>query len=165
MQLTDGWLRLPLEGTIEDVLALLPADSQLRTSLANGLEPLLAAGLTGWAVDGTAASGITPNVNVLVREASDIPAVDVVATMVSEQLAAIPEVNGIDVKVVSLAGRDVVKASYLGLGEGAEARAQGVQYTIPVETGLVIVSFTIPTNDAARLAAMEQMASAIELAP
>jgi len=166
MPLAEGWRSLPLDGTAEDILALLPADSQLRGVLEGGLDQLLDAGLTGWAVDGTTEAGaVTPNVNLIVRQGIEIPGLDDLVGAIEGELAAVPGVNGIDVEVVDLGVGPAVRAVYLGLGEGADARAQGIQYTIPAGDDLIILSFTLPANDAAREAAVEEMVTGIVLAP
>jgi hypothetical protein len=166
MPLAEGWRSLPLDGTAEDILALLPADSQLRGVLEGGLDQLLEAGLAGWAVDGTTEAGaVTPNVNLIVRRGIEIPGLDDLVGAIEGELAAVPGVNGIEVEVVDLAIGRAVRAAYLGLGEGAEARAQGIQYTIPAGDDLLILSFTLPANDAAREAAVEEMVTGIALAP
>ncbi len=166
MPLAAGWLSLPLDGTADDVLALLPADSQLRGVVEGGLEPLLAAGLAGWAIDGSSEPGaVTPNVNLIVRDGTEIPGFDELVSTIESELAAVPGVNGIDVEVVELAVGPAIRAAYLGLGEGADARAQGIQYAIPTADGLLILSFTLPANDPAREAAVEEMVAGIDLAP
>ncbi len=166
MPLAEGWRSLPLDGTVEDILALLPADSQLRGVLDGGLDQLLQAGLAGWAVDGTTEAGaVTPNVNLIVRRGIEIPGLDDLVGAIEGELAAVPGVNGIDVGVVDLAVGPAVRAAYLGLGEGGEARAQGIQYTIPAGGDLLILSFTLPANDAAREAAVDEMVTGIVLAP
>jgi hypothetical protein len=157
---------LPLDGTIDDVLALLPEDSQLRGVLQGGLDPLFGAGLAAWAIDGVSEAGaITPNVNLIVRSGVEVPAFDVLATTIESELAAVPGVNGIEVEQVELAVGPAVRAAYLGLGEGADARAQGVQYAIPAGDGLLILSFTLPANDPAREAAVDEMVAGITITP
>lgn len=166
MALSDGWLVLPLDGDAAAIRALLPADSQLRGVLEGGLQPLLDAGLVGWAIDGSAGAGtITPNVNLLVREGIALPALDEMVAAVTDELAAVPGISAVDSQVVELVAGPAVRSTYLGLGEGAEARAQGIQYAIPSGGRLLVLSFTIPANDAAREAAVEAMAAAVELAP
>lgn len=166
MPLAEGWLSLPLDGTAEDILALLPADSQLRGVVEGGLDQLLEAGLAGWAIDGTTEAGaVTPNVNLIVRQGIEIPGLDDLVGAIEGELAAVPGVNGIDVEVVDLAVGPAVRAAYLGLGEGADAQAQGIQYTIPAGDDLLILSFTLPANDAAREAAVDEMVTGIVLAP
>ncbi len=108
---------------------------------------------------------MTPNVNLIVRDGIEVPGLDVLVSSISEELAAVPGVNGIDVQVVELAVGPAVRALYLGLGEGADAQAQGIQYTIPSGDGLLIVSFTLPARDAVRQAAVEEMVAGISIAP
>jgi hypothetical protein len=108
---------------------------------------------------------VTPNVNLIVREGVEIPGLDDLVAAIEGELAAVPGINGIDVRPVDLAVGTAVRAAYLGLGEGADARAQGIQYTIPVGDDILILSFTLPANDAARAAAVEEMVTGIVLAP
>lgn len=165
MPLAEGWVLLPLDDP-QAALALVAADSQLRGVVEGGLDAYVEAGMAGWAVDGSAGAGIvTPNVNLIVREGLDIPALDVLATAVADELAAVSGINGIEAEVVELPTGPAVRATYLGLGEGADARAQGVQYAIPAGDRLLVLSFTIPTNDAARAAAVEEMVADIAIAP
>lgn len=166
MPLADGWVVLPLDQGAEAILALLPADSQLRAPLEGGLQQLLDAGLAGWAIDGTAAAGeLTPNVNLIVREGLDIPAMAEWVGAVSAELAAVPGINAVDAQLVDLESGPAVRATYLALGEGDAAKARGIQYTIPSGRRLLTLSFTVPANDAARLAAVDEMVAGLELEP
>lgn len=164
MPLAEGWVLLPLDDP-QAALALLSADSQLRGVVEGGLDAYVEAGLAGWAVDGTAGAGIvTPNANLLVREGIDIPALDDLRSAVAEDLATVPGVNGIEAEVVDLPFGPAVRATYLGLGEGSDAQARGIQYAIPAGERLLILSFTIPTNDPAREAAVAAMVADMAIA-
>jgi hypothetical protein len=166
MPLADGWVALPLDQGAEAVLALLPADSQLRVPLEGGLQPLLDAGLAAWAIDGTAGAGeITPNVNLIVREGLEIPAMDELVAAISDELKAVAGISSVDAQVVDLESGPAVRATYLGLGEGDAAKAQGIQYAIPSNDRLLTLSFTVPARDAVRLAAIEEMVAGLELEP
>jgi hypothetical protein len=104
-------------------------------------------------------------VNLIVRPGVAIPPLEELASTIESELAAVPGVNGIEIELVDLAVGPAVRATYLGLGDGADARAQGVQYAIPAGDNLLILSFTLPANDAARETAVEEMVAGIAVAP
>lgn len=163
MPLPEGWVLLPLDDP-QAALALLSADSQLRGVVEGGLDAYVEAGMAGWAVDGTAGAGIvTPNANLIVREGIDIPTLDDLRTAVTEDLATVEGINAIEAEVVDLPDGPAVRATYLGLGEGSDAQARGIQYAIPAGERLLILSFTVPTNDAAREAAVDAMVAGMSI--
>lgn len=166
MPLADGWRLLPLEGGAEAVLALLPAGSQLEGVLANGLDPLLQAGLVAWAIDGAAPpNDITANVNVIVRVIPELPEGDALREALVAELQAVPGILDVSAGAAEVGGRPAILASYTGEVTGASTTATGLQYTIPVDGGLLIVTFTVPTGDAAARAAVDTMIRGATIAP